>query len=82
MSKDNALLMPFEDESPSFVNGFEIGQMWEKMNRTEDFDGYLFHTENKKQVEMMCKRFHFSCRIYKVDETWSSLYAEITAEAN
>lgn len=74
--------MPFKDETPNFVHGFEAGQIWEKMKRNEKFDSYLFHTENKKQIEMMCKRFHYTYRVDKIDETWSSLFAELGSEVN
>lgn len=80
--EDYTLLMPFKDETPNFVHGFEAGQIWEKMKRNEKFDSYLFHTENKKQIEMMCKRFHYTYRVDKIDETWSSLFAELGSEVN
>ena len=84
MKMKNILLMPFigENDDPKFVRGFEAGQIWTKMQRNEKFDNYLFHTENKEQIEMMCKRFHYSCRIDKIDECWSSLFAERSAQAN
>lgn len=80
----NKLLMPFvgENDSPKFVKGFECGQIWEKMKRNEKFNEYLFHTENVKQVELICKRFLYSCRIEKIDECWSLLYAELTPKIN
>lgn len=76
--------MPFvgENDDPKFVRGFEAGQIWTKMQQNEKFDNYLFHTENKEQIEMMCKRFHYSCRIDKIDECWSGLFAELSASAN
>ena len=81
---ENKLLMPFvgENDDPKFVRGFEAGQIWTKMQRNEKFNNYLIHTENKEQIEMMCKRFHYSCRIDKIDECWSSLFAELSAQAN
>lgn len=74
--------MPFVDESPSFVHGFEIGQMWERMKHSEKIKDQLFHTVNTNQVEMMCKRFHYTCTIEKIDDTWSRLSAEVGPTAN
>lgn len=72
-----SLLMPFIIDSRDFVHGFECGQIWEKMNKNEKFDNYVFHTENAAQIEMMCRRHQYKYRIDKIDDTWSSLFAEL-----
>lgn len=76
--------MPFvgENDDPKYVNGFEAGQIWTKMQRAETFDNYLFHTDNSEQIRMMCNRFFYSCRIDKLDTTWSTLTAKPTEKAN
>lgn len=75
--KEFNIVMPFDDQSHSFAHGFECGQIWEKMKLTEKFESHLFHTQNKKQVENMCKRFHYTCKIETIDEYWSRLTAEV-----
>lgn len=78
----STLLMPFLDKSETYVLGFEIGQMWEKMDKNEKLENYLFHTENTKQVELMCKRFLYSYEIEIIDSTWSKINCEISASIN
>jgi hypothetical protein len=78
MSKDDYnMVMPFINQSHDFTHGFECGQIWEQMKMTKKFDNYLFHVTNKEQVEMMCKRNHYTCSIEIVDDTWCYLTAEI-----
>lgn len=72
MNESN-LIMPFVDESPEFVNGFECGQIWEKLKAGHSFCGYLIHTENSAQVQMICDYYAVPCNINvnKDDSTWS-----------
>lgn len=76
--------MPFvgQNDDPKFVNGFECGQIWQQMKTNMPFENYLVHSVNKEQIELMCKRFHYSCFIEKIDDTWSSLTAKIKPEVN
>lgn len=53
----NTLLMPFIDESESFTNGFECGQIWEKISQGETLEKYLCHDENEEQIKMICESF-------------------------
>lgn len=77
MNKGYGLLMPFKDESHQFTYGFECGQMWEQLKMNKKFDHYLFHIKNKEQVEMMCRRFHYSFLVETIDDTWCYLTAEL-----
>lgn len=77
MEEDFGLIMPFKDQSNSFTFGFECGQIWEQLKATKPFDHYLFHVSNKEQVEMMCRRFHYSFMIESSDDTWCYLTASI-----
>lgn len=54
---NNTLLMPFIDESESFTNGFECGQIWEKISQGERLEKYLCHNENEEQIKMICEGF-------------------------
>ena len=47
------LLMPFVKSNASFVHGFECGQIWEWAKNGKVFNNYVFHSENKIQVEMI-----------------------------
>jgi len=54
---DNVLLMPFIDDSENFTNGFECGQIWEKISQGEILEKYLCHSENEEQIKMICESF-------------------------
>lgn len=67
--------MPFIDESEEFVHGFECGQVWEKLKSGGSLVGYLIHTENSAQIQMICDYYKVRCKIevHKDDSTWSCL---------
>lgn len=73
MKKDYGMLMPFIDESHEFVNGFECGQIWEKLKIGNTFCGYMVHTENSAQIQMICDYYVVPCKIMvnKDDPGWS-----------
>lgn len=54
---NTTLLMPFFDESESFVNGFETGQIWEQIKNGEEIWKRPIHTSNEKQISAMCEMF-------------------------
>ncbi len=80
MNAEYGMVMPFKDESSSFVHGFEAGILWEKMCNNEKFEKYLIHTKNIEQIEMMCRRFHYYYRFENYSEDWSYLFAEIDTQ--
>lgn len=84
MGKPYIALMPFvgDNDHIKFVHGFECGQIWQRMERGEVLKDYLFHTENTKQVEMMCRRFHYEFSMNEISETFSMLNARISEKAN
>ena len=45
------LVMPFEDESHSFVHGFECGIIWHRMDINDKFEKHLCHTQNIRQIK-------------------------------
>ncbi len=75
--EDFNLVMSFNDQSNSFTHGFECGQIWEQMKSNKKFDKYLFHINNKEQIEMMCKKFLYTYSIEIIDDTWCYLTGEI-----
>jgi hypothetical protein len=73
----NTLLMPFVDESESFTNGFECGQVWQRISDGESFERCLIHKCNEKQIEMICESFGVKYLIQKsADPEWSLLTVE------
>lgn len=73
MKKEYGLLMPFVDASDSFTNGFECGQIWEKIKQGGSMLGYLVHLENSAQIQMICDHFECKCDIKVVTEEWGEL---------
>lgn len=71
MSKESTLLMPFLDESSSFVHGFECGKLWNQIEEGETVELQLIHTENVNQIELMCKSFGVYHEIKIYDDTWA-----------
>lgn len=72
MSEFN-LIMPFKDQSKSFTNGFECGQIWEKMENGVEFKMYPIHYENIKQIQMMADRFGYELEILDYNIDWSEM---------
>lgn len=70
MSKD-ILLMPFVDESSSFTNGFECGQIWEEMTQGKEFSKRLVHTENIEQINLMADHFGYVIEVETNCDCWS-----------
>lgn len=52
MSDNYNLIVSFTDESPSFVHGFEAGQIWQDMNNNRPID-LTVHAENREIIERM-----------------------------
>lgn len=65
--------MPFIDESPSFVHGYECGMIAQMLKDGNSLIGYLCHTENSAQIQMICDLYNIKCNITVIDETWSEL---------
>lgn len=64
------LMMPFLDESPNFCNGFAMGQMWEKMSNSEEFERHAVQQANGGQVELMAAHFGYEYALTEYDEEW------------
>jgi hypothetical protein len=66
------LIMPFEDESESFTNGFECGQIWEKMTNCVVFQDQIVHACNKLQIQLMCDHFGYHGKFVDAGEEWTA----------
>ena len=79
---DYDLIMAFIDETKSFVHGFECGRLWEWMTEGKDFDNYLIHSKNNKQVKKMLKIYEYDYRIEKIDNVFSTIFGTNKAKFN
>lgn len=70
---DNILIMPFIDESESFVNGFEAGQIWELLQAGEMIESRPCHLSNKEQIKMICELFNCNYMIEDIADGWAIL---------
>ena len=53
----NTLILPFIDQSSSFVNGFEAGQIWTALENGEAIQCRACHVQNEKLIHNMCEVF-------------------------
>ena len=67
------LMVPFIDESPSFVHGYECGVIAQNMRTGKAFDDFTMHRINKHQVAMLAKSYHYEVAFKDLDDTWCSL---------
>lgn len=74
--------MPFIDQSKSFTQGFECGQIWEWSKNGKPFNNYIFHTTNKDQVEKTLKLYGYDYNIELIDNLWSTIFGTNKAELN
>ena len=61
-TEEYSLVMPFFDQSSSFVHGFEIGKIWTMCENKTWPVRMTVHHANEKQLELLAK--HFSCELY------------------
>lgn len=54
------LIVAFPDESAPFVHGFEAGQIWEAMTRSDPTIERCVHTANKEVIERMARQKGYS----------------------
>lgn len=66
MGERYELLIAFEDESPSFVHGFEAGRIWEAM-KTREMIVMTVHDENVALISQMAARNDYSAQFRASD---------------
>lgn len=69
---ENTLLFELPDD-PIYVNGFEAGMIWQKIQDGEVYENHPFHTANKEIITRMCETFNCDFDIVEHDETWCYL---------
>jgi len=73
----HCLLVPFDDESFSFTNGFECGQIWQELQNGNDIKKRLSHTCNRNQIRLICEFFNCSFSFEAISEEWDYLTTEL-----
>lgn len=66
----NTLILPFTDDSPSFTNGFEAGQIWTALQNGEEIDQRPCHAANEAMIQMICEHFEAEYCIEPVTDGW------------
>lgn len=69
------LLLPFLDESESFVLGFEVGKMCCMCEAGDWPNRMMAHTKNVPQIELAAKRYH--CDLF-VDASMDPEWCDVT----
>lgn len=67
--------MPFLDESHNFTNGFECGQIWERMSKAEVIKNQVVHVVNVEQIKLMAEYWGYEATFKDYDDTWTYLTA-------
>ncbi len=61
---DYGLMVAFTDESPSFVNGYEAGMLWERMRSgTVAEIETTTHAENRDVIQRMATADGWDCEV-------------------
>lgn len=63
------LVLPFDDDSPSFAQGFEAAMIYEAMKRGEPVDQTI-HGVNIELLERMSAKMNYTCRIKEIGYGW------------
>lgn len=71
------LLVPFDDESQSFTNGFECGQIWQDLENGKNINQRMTHTINRNQLRLICEFFQYEFSFEAVNEDWDYFTAEL-----
>lgn len=69
--KEYGLIITFTDQSPSFVNGFECGKLWQIMESREFEIQQTIHTENIDVIKMMCGHFGYAWEMKTFDDQYT-----------
>lgn len=71
--QEYGLLLAFDTDEPEFTRGFELGQLWERLNR----DGFLLqplaHASNAEMFMRMAEAKGFSFSAEPVNDEWLSI---------
>lgn len=86
MSDENAeygLIVSFEDQSPSYVNGFEAGGIWERLRSGNEAEiEVTIHTANRETVSRMCVAEGWSVEFKGTEyEEWTEAKLSKTGKA-
>lgn len=64
------LLIQFQDQSASFVHGFEAGQIWEALKARVPEIGRTIHEENVELASQMAERQGYDFNVKELDNGW------------
>lgn len=74
MDDNYSLVMPFLDDSESFTNGFEVGQLWESFKINGCPESICVHTKNVEQMRLVAAHYNHDMDIMKTDyEEWTQV---------
>lgn len=79
---DYGMLVAFTDESDSFVLGFETGQVWEAMARSDPFIERTVHAVNGEVLSRMARAQGYELTLEDaMDGCWAFMEARKTKPA-
>lgn len=74
MKTIHTCILQFDDPSPSFALGFQVGEIWAKMDTREEF-ALMFSGDVLEIVQRMAVRKNYTFDIQEAGVGWYSLHA-------
>lgn len=67
-------MMPFIDDSASFVNGFEVGQLWASFKMGDVPESSTVHTANVEQLRLVAEHYRYDMFVEPTEiSEWTQL---------
>lgn len=71
--QEYGLLLAFDTDDPEFTRGFEIGQMWERLERDGFLQQPLAHASNSEMFMRMAEAKGMRFSAEEVNDEWVSI---------
>ena len=70
----HSLLLAFENESPDFSLGFEVGRIWSVLSQTEDNYEAEMHAANAEMILRLAEATERTVRTEELGDGWLTAY--------
>ncbi len=72
---EHNLIVRFDDQSPSFVHGFEAGQVWEQIEKKRSIINRTVHAINEDLFRRMARDhgYSISVEVHQEAPEWAEL---------
>ncbi len=74
MNCEHTLVFRFDDQSSSFTNGWECGELWKDMENQIEIERTV-HGENLEMIQRMGSKHGYITKLKSLDNGWFHLSA-------